>query len=111
MESKKKIYVRKRKLSESATAKQVNEGYGDSALEYVVNRLKGINENLQDISDEMKKQTAIQQKFLQVFVTYAKKELEAAAKQEYENAMGGIKSGERQNQKPEEKKYTGGLDF
>ena len=111
MESKKKIYVRKKRLNESTATKQVNEGYGDSALEYVANKLKGINENLQDISNEMKKQTAIQQRLLQIFVTYAKKELEAAGKQEYENAMNGIKSDERQNQKSEEKKYTGGLDF
>lgn len=103
----KKVYVRKKAVNESADTKQVNEGYGDSTLDYVINRLKGINQNLQDISDEMKKQTAIQQKLLQVFVTYAKKELEAAAKQEYENAMNSIKSGEQQNQKPEEKKSTG----
>lgn len=111
MGNKKKVYIRKKRLNESAATKQVNEGYDNSALEYVANKLKGINENLQDISDEMKKQTAIQQKLLQIFVAYAKKELEAAAKQGYENAMGGIKTGERQNQKPEEKKYTGGLDF
>lgn len=110
MESKKKIYVRKKKLNESVVTKQVNEGYGDSALEYVANRLKGINENLQDISDEMKKQTALQQKLLQVFVTYAKKELEAAAKQKYENGMNGIKSGGQSQEKPQEKS-SGGLDF
>lgn len=103
MESKKKIYVRKKKLNESVVTKQVNEGYGDSALEYVVNRLRGINENLQDISDEMKKQTALQQKLLQVFVTYAKKELEAAG-------MNGIESGGQSQEKPQEKS-SGGLDF
>lgn len=110
MESKRKIYVRKKRLNGSAAAKRADEGYGDSALGYAIDGLRGISENLQDISDEMKKQTAIQQRLLQVFAAYAKKELEAAAKQGYENATDGVEFGERRNRKPEGRKYAG-LDF
>lgn len=74
----KKVYVRKKRIDESA----VNEDYGEGYNKDLLNMVNSLRQTVRYTNEQLEAQTALLKKLLQVFTVYAKKELAAEAEEQ-----------------------------